>query len=141
MTTTHTDGSTETSRRAGIALTRADTFLAAAEQELPGLAADLRGELRAMRMGSLANLLTGLDSIAHLLIELRRMGLPAVADEEIVRLEASLRQLVTRQEAGDWPGAADALDAQLAPLIPAWRAALARRAEMLKSDAEESGSS
>lgn len=133
MITTH-DTPSEVRVRAKTALTRADSFLAAAEKELPRLARDLRGERRAERMGSLANLLQGLASVTRLVTELHRLGMPQAHGTDLVRLTGSLRQLVIRQEAGDWTGAADALDGQLAPLIPEWRSALSEHARTLHAD-------
>lgn len=133
MITTH-DSPSEVRARAKTALTRADSFLAAAERELPRLARDLRGDQRTARMGSLANLLQGLASVTRLVTELHRMGLPQSPGTDLVRLTGSLRQLVTRQESGDWHGAADALDSHLAPLLPEWRDALSRHARLLHAE-------
>ncbi|UCF67195.1 MAG: hypothetical protein JSV80_15675 [Acidobacteriota bacterium] len=107
------------------ALTRADRFLLAVAQEIPGIAQRLRrGEIAEVKL-HLEHLLDGLGSLARLAIDIERLeeslGRTRPEGFDLGQMARALRDFVHAQEARDWPGSAEVLETRIAPQVPRWR--------------------
>ena len=117
------------------ALTTAETFLEAASREIPSIASMVRGGQHDDAAEQLKLLLSGLDSLARLAVDLESvLSLPAEAAEklDLAGLKDDLSQLVAHQENQDWDQVARTIEASLGPRIAPWREYFRDRVETLR---------
>ncbi len=106
------------------ALVTAETFLHAAQREIPGIAAQIRAGEHEELLPSLKLLFDGLQSLAQLAADLDAISGGtgnAVSALDLPGMRQQLEVLVGMQEARDWDRLAEIVEGGLGPRIHPWQ--------------------